>query len=118
MSNCGDFSRMRAAYPIGKMVQLAADLGRIGRNRVGKVTGHHYSKVLVNFITEPERAIPCQPFDLEDASPGYLTETSMNVLSDTLDDIRVQYLEQRNSRHQVENDEEEMRALYNRTARA
>ena len=49
------FPRMRQTFPLGQLVQLKPNLGRSGRSRVGNVTGWLTSKVLVAFLTDPDR---------------------------------------------------------------
>ena len=118
MADLNIYQRVRSVYAVGRLVQLKAGLGRVGRARVGNVTGHQGATVVVKFISDPTRSLSCDPSDLEDPHPAFLEENPMNVLSDTIEELRVRFLELHSTRFQVEADEEEVLALYNRSATA
>ena len=94
MSDFLVFPRMKSTFPVGSTVQLKADKGRVGRHRVGEVIGHRIDRVVVRFLTDPGTLVDCRPKDLEDPSSEYVTETPMNVILDTLDDLKLQFIEQ------------------------
>ena len=118
MADKNNPSQIAAAFPIGKLVQLKSGLGREGRARVGHITAHQGCTVMVKFLKDFAIPESCDPADLEEPLPIYLEETPMNVLSDIIDDLRLRFLELHETRYQVEADEDEVLALYNRAAKA
>ena len=63
----------------------------MGRARVGRVTGHQGSTILLKFISDVTWAVSCVLGDLEELCPVYLEESPLNVLSDTIDELRTRF---------------------------
>ena len=107
-------SRVAAAFPIGKMVQLKSSLGCVGRGRVGNIFSHQGSTVMVKFLNDFAEPQSCDPNDLEEPTAAYIKETPMNALGDLIEELRLRFLELHRTRYQFETDEEEILATFNR----
>ena len=113
MSGSQNRARVATAFPIGKVVQLRSGLGCDGRSRVGTISAHQGTTVMVKFLNDFAEPQSCDPNDLEEPSAAYIKEPPMNALGDLIEELRLRFLELHRTRFQFEADEEEILNTFN-----